>query len=56
MVAFYEFLSKKLKAPENIKLNTVHNTVRIQIWISDTGKILFAEVKKEKYPPLEKYA
>jgi periplasmic protein TonB len=55
MAAFYEFLSKNLKAPENIKLNSIHNTVRIQIWISDAGKILYAEVKKEKYQDLEKY-
>jgi periplasmic protein TonB len=54
MSGFYEFLAKNLKKPANNKLNLSFTTVTLQIIISNSGKIVFAEVIKGKYQELEK--
>lgn len=54
MSEFYEFLAKNLNKPANNKLNLSFNTVTVQIIISNSGKIVFAEIIKGRYQELEK--
>lgn len=50
---FYTFVSQNLKMPDNIRVSLAGNTVNVLVYLSETGKVVYAEVIKSPYPAIE---
>lgn len=50
---FYSFVSQNLKMPDHSRVSLAANTVNVLVYVSEEGKVVYAEVVKNPYPAVE---